>query len=70
MQRNFVGSRPLPDMPARRRRTATSREHPVIETIEWIAERAAGGMIAVAPLFWLALLIAFVAVSLGIIPTK
>jgi hypothetical protein len=70
MQRSFVGSRPVPDLTARRRRTAASREHPVIETIERIAERIAGGMIAVAPLFWLGLLLAFVAVSLGIIPNE
>ena len=70
MHRNFVGSSHIPDVPAGSYRTAAPPEHPVIETIQRIAERVAGGIIAVAPLFWLAFILAFMAVTLGIIPNE
>ena len=68
MQPDFGRSSHIRDIFPRRCRTAIPREHSVIETIERIAERIAGAMIALAPLFWLALLLAFVAETLGIIP--
>jgi hypothetical protein len=70
MQLNFVSSSHIPDSRSGRYRTAASSEHPVIARIERIAGRIAEGIIAMAPLFWLALLLAFVAVSLGIIPNE
>jgi cobalamin biosynthesis protein CobD/CbiB len=68
MQLNFVRSSNIPDILSRRDRASASREHPVIATINQIAERIAEGIMAGAPLFWLALLLAFVAETLGIIP--
>jgi hypothetical protein len=70
MQPDFGRSSQIPDISSRRSRMAASREHPVIGTIEQIAEQIARGMMAVAPLFWLTLLLAFVAVAFGIIPTQ
>lgn len=70
MQLNFVSTSHIPDGSSGRYRTAASREHPVIARIERIAGRITDGIIARAPLFWLALLFAFVAVSLGVIPNE
>jgi hypothetical protein len=68
MQPDFGRSSHIRDIFPRGDRTTIPREPSVIETIEQIAERIAGAMIAVASLFWLALLLAFVAETLGIIP--
>jgi hypothetical protein len=68
MQLNLISTSHIPDSPPGRYRTVASREHPVIATINQIAERIAEGIVAGAPLFWLALLLAFVAETLGIIP--
>jgi hypothetical protein len=70
MQLNFARSSDIPDRPSARYRTAPSCEHPVIARIERVAGRITEGIVATAPLFWLALLLAFVAVSLGIIPSE
>jgi hypothetical protein len=70
MQLNFVSSSHIPDRRRGRYRTAPSREQPVIARIERIAGRVAEGIIATAPLFWLALFFAFLSVELGIIPNK
>jgi len=71
MQPNFEATSHIPDLPARGYYRATDpHEHPVIMTINQIAERIAEGIMAVAPLFWLALLLAFVAETLGIIPNE
>jgi hypothetical protein len=40
----------------------------VVATIQRIAEPIAEGIIGLAPLFWLALIVAFVAETLGVIP--
>jgi len=61
---NNVGSGGISDTPSRRYATAGSREPRLVATIQRIAE----GIIGLAPLFWLALIVAFVAVTLGIIP--
>jgi hypothetical protein len=70
MQPKFVSTSHIPDRPLDRYRTAVSSGHPVIARIERIAARVTEGIIAMAPLFWLALFFAFIAVSLGIIPNE
>jgi len=68
MQLKFVSTSHVPEITSCRYRTAASREHPIIARIEQIAGRLAEEIVARAPLFWLALLLAFVSVELGIIP--
>jgi len=70
MQLKFVSTSHIPDGRPGRYRTAASRERPVIARIEQIAGRITDEIIAWAPLFWLALFLAFVSVELGIIPNE
>jgi hypothetical protein len=69
MQLNYVSTSHIPEIPSGRYRAAASREHPAIARIERIAGRITEGIVATAPLFWLALILAFAAVQLGIVPT-
>src|SRR5579864_8687531 len=62
MQLNLRSTSYTSDSRSGRYRTAASREHPVIARIERISERIAEEIIAWAPLFWLALFLAFVSV--------
>jgi hypothetical protein len=70
MQPKFVSTSHIPDSLLGRYRAAAPREQPVIARIERIAGCVTEGIIAVAPLFWLALFFAFAAVSLGIVPKE
>jgi hypothetical protein len=70
MQLKFVSTSHIPDGRPGCYRAAASGEHPVIARIEQIAGRITDEIIAWAPLFWLALLLAFVSVELGIIPNE
>jgi hypothetical protein len=71
MQPKFANTRHIPDgRPAACYRTTTSRQQPVIARIERIAGRVTEGIIALAPVFWLALFFMFIAVSLGVIPNQ
>jgi hypothetical protein len=69
MQLKFVSTSHIPEITSGRYRTAATPEHPVIARIERIAGRITDRIMAMAPLFWLALILAFVAVELGIVPT-
>jgi hypothetical protein len=70
MQLNFVSTSHVPELASGRYPTAASHEYPVIARTERIAGRITEGIVAMAPFFWLALMLAFVAVSLGIIPNE
>ncbi len=69
MPLNIVGSSRIPDTPSRFA-TVGPREPRVVETIQRIASPIVEGIVAVAPLFWLALILAFVMATLGIIPNR
>jgi hypothetical protein len=70
MQLKFVSTSHFPDSHPGSYRTTASREHPIIARIERIAGRIAEETIAWAPLFWLALLLTFLSVELGITPNE
>jgi hypothetical protein len=49
--------------PARRHASA----HAIINSIQTVAETIVGGIIAIGPLFWLALVVAYCAVRFGVV---
>jgi len=72
MHPNFEDTSHIPDIPARGYYRATDpHEHPVIAKIEpvaeWIAERI---FMVMGPLFWLVIILGFLAITLGIIPNE
>jgi hypothetical protein len=65
MQPKLVSTSHIPGSRSGRYRTEASRQQPVIARIERIAGSVTEGIVAMAPLFWLALFFAFAVASLG-----